>query len=225
MNVPDTVEFNGVTYKLLSGGRYYLSQSTTNEGRKHAKSLHVAIWEYYNGKTVPSDCCIHHIDGNTYNNDISNLECVNRKEHLSNHTKQKWQDAKYRERQTKILRDSEDSARAWHRSDEGRKWHSQHGKEVMANRSLVTLTCAFCGKEFQSIQPWAKYCSSKCYDKWRDRTQRITVTSKCIVCGTEFTTTKSKRSKTNPRFCSVSCRNKYAYAQRKRNNETIKETG
>lgn len=214
MSIPDTIDFNGVTYKLLSGGRYYLSQSTTNEGRRHAKSLHVAIWEYYNGQTVPPDCCIHHKDGNVYNNDISNLECVKRKDYLSNHTTKNWQNPNYKERQLKVLEKAQDLAKLWHKSAEGKAWHSQHGKEVMLNRKPVTLTCQFCGKEFQSIQPWAKYCSQSCFDKWRTRNQRVEVTGTCIVCGKEFTSTKPKRQKQTTRFCSKSCQNKFAYSQR-----------
>ena len=67
MDIKETIIFNGVEYRLLSGGRYYLSQSTTNDGRRHAKSLHVAIWEYYNKKPCPKGYEIHHIDGNCSN--------------------------------------------------------------------------------------------------------------------------------------------------------------
>ena len=216
MSVPNTIEFNGITYKLLSGGRYYLSQSTTNEGRRNAKSLHVAIWEYYNGKTVPPDCCIHHKDGNVFNNDVSNLECVKRKNHLSNHTKANWKNPEYRERQLKVLESAKELAKDWHSSEEGKEWHSKHGKEVMENRKPVTLICQYCGKEFQSVQPWAKYCSTQCWDKWRWKNQRLEFISTCIVCGKEFTKSISKRSKSNPRFCSKSCQNKFAYSQRGR---------
>lgn len=61
---PEEVVFNGVAYKLMGAKRYYLSQSRTDAGRKGAKGLHVAIWEFYNHKKVPSGYCIHHKDGN-----------------------------------------------------------------------------------------------------------------------------------------------------------------
>lgn len=54
INKPEEVIFNGVTYKLMGAKRYYLSQSKTNDGRKGAKGLHVAIWESYNHKNVPA---------------------------------------------------------------------------------------------------------------------------------------------------------------------------
>ena len=81
LGVPKIIEFNGVAYRLMGTGRYYLSQSNSNQGRKHPRGLHVAIWEFYNKKRVPKDYEIHHKDGNTFNNDISNLECISRIEH------------------------------------------------------------------------------------------------------------------------------------------------
>lgn len=43
LNKPEEVEFNGKIYRLMGAKRYYLSTSTKNEERKHAKGLHVAI--------------------------------------------------------------------------------------------------------------------------------------------------------------------------------------
>lgn len=80
-NPAEKVTFNGVTYRLMGSRKYYLSQSTTNEGRKAPKGLHVAIWEFFSGKTVPQGFHIHHKDGNTFNNEFSNLECLSRNEH------------------------------------------------------------------------------------------------------------------------------------------------
>ena len=88
MEIQKIITFNGIEYRLMGQGKYYLSQSKSNEGRKYAKGLHVAIWEYYNGKEVPKGYCIHHKDGNTLNNDISNLECIEIREHLSRHALQ-----------------------------------------------------------------------------------------------------------------------------------------
>lgn len=214
--IPKEIEFNGVTYRLMGSGRYYLSQSNSNEGRRHAKGLHVAIWEFYNGKEVPSDCCIHHIDGNPFNNDISNLECVTRKEHLAGHFKKNYENPEFREKRKAVLERMRENAKEWHKSEEGREWHRQHGKKVMDNRKPVKLKCQYCGKEFESIQPWAKYCSEKCGDAWRYHNRQEKYTGTCIVCGKEFTASKPKKRKEKTRFCSVSCKNKYAYQQRKR---------
>lgn len=122
---PYEVVFNGVKYRLLSHGKYYLSQSNTNKGRRNAKSLHVAIWEHYNEKPVPKGFNIHHKDGNTFNNDISNLECVNTKEHLSKHGKNNWQNKEFRENGIKQLNSIRDKAKEWHKSKAGLEWHQK----------------------------------------------------------------------------------------------------
>jgi hypothetical protein len=41
---------------------------------------HIAVWEGVHGKK-PKDLMIHHIDGDKSNNELSNLLCVDRKEH------------------------------------------------------------------------------------------------------------------------------------------------
>ena len=81
MDVPETVIFNGKEYKLMGTGKYYLSQARSNKERKNAKGLHVAIWEFYSGKTVPKGYIVHHKDGNPHNNNFENLECISRDEH------------------------------------------------------------------------------------------------------------------------------------------------
>ena len=63
-NPPDKVDFNGVWYCRMGGQRrYYLSQSKKNSGRRGAKGLHVAIWEYHSGQSVPAGHEIHHRNG------------------------------------------------------------------------------------------------------------------------------------------------------------------
>lgn len=50
---------------------------------------HYKIWERHHGMKVPTDKEIHHIDGNHYNNDPSNLMAVTIEEHLEIHRNQK----------------------------------------------------------------------------------------------------------------------------------------
>ena len=58
--------FNGKDYKLYKDERYF-SRGT--------KRLHTEVWKYYKGE-IPKGYDIHHIDNNTYNNEISNLNLV-----------------------------------------------------------------------------------------------------------------------------------------------------
>ena len=207
MEIPETVEFNGVTYRLMGAGRYYLSQSTSNEGRRHAKGLHVAVWEFYSGKTVPDGYEVHHKDGNYFNNDYSNLECMPRAEHrrITNYAT---------ERAKKHLDEIRPLASAWHRSEEGREWHREHGKKCMEERPLEEHTCTFCGKVFQSKIPYAKFCSHNCNVKYDYHNKSHTERRTCLICGSEFETQVGP-GRDGSNTCSKSCRSKLLW-QRKR---------
>jgi hypothetical protein len=58
---------------------------------KLAGNVHRKIWKKHNGD-IPKGYHIHHIDGNPYNNDISNLQCVSAEEHALIHASEwiKW---------------------------------------------------------------------------------------------------------------------------------------
>jgi ribosomal protein L37AE/L43A len=45
------------------------------------------LWEKLNGKTIPEDYHIHHLDNDKTNNDIKNLVCVSPEEHFEIHKK------------------------------------------------------------------------------------------------------------------------------------------
>lgn len=51
---------------------------------KNTGGIHRKIWENVNGK-IPKGHHIHHIDGNPYNNDLSNLMCVTAEQHSEIH--------------------------------------------------------------------------------------------------------------------------------------------
>ena len=177
MDVPEVIVFNGVEYRLMGGGRYYLSQSRTNEGRRHAKGLHVAVWEFYSGKTVPPGYEVHHKDGNPHNNDYSNLECLPMREHRAMFTA------------TDKVRAHLDAIRPlasdWHKSEEGRAWHSEHAKQQV--RPETECVCVLCGKTFTSrATTGAKFCSHNCEVKWAYQHKRKTQRCVCEWCGSEF---------------------------------------
>ena len=46
---------------------------------------HVKAWEDFMQTPVPEDCCIHHFDGNKQNNEITNLACMTKSEHMRWH--------------------------------------------------------------------------------------------------------------------------------------------
>jgi hypothetical protein len=58
---------------------------------------------------------------------------------------------------------AQEAAKAWHSSEEGRKWHEEHGKKTWANREWVECKCQECGRAFSSPYPSrAKYCDRSC---------------------------------------------------------------
>lgn len=186
--------------------RYYLSQSTRNSERIGAKGLHVAIWEAASGEEVPSGYDVHHRDRDTFNNDPSNLECLSAEEHRAIP-----RPLKDPEKQSQHLAEIRPLAAEWHRSDEGRAWHSEHGKEAMASRSQLDFICAGCGQSFQSIQAFARYCSNPCWQRHnysRIKSKKPTVDRVCIICNRPFVAVISFYPEKTAKTCSRSCRGK-----------------
>jgi len=67
----------------LAHDKYYhiISRKEGNNGKK----LHRLIYEDYHGVTLPTEIHVHHIDGDTTNNDIDNLEALHYSEHHRTH--------------------------------------------------------------------------------------------------------------------------------------------
>lgn len=220
MEIPKTVTFNGVEYRLMGKGKYYLSQSTTNEGRKGAKGLHVAIWEFYNGKEVPKGYEVHHKDGNPLNNDISNLECISRKQHFEKH-REELVAYSTSEKQLRHLERIRDLTKEWHGSEEGKEWHKNHYAESLGKIEPKEYTCECCGKKFMSRGAKVRFCCHNCEQKWRNANQSTYEMRKCVICGKEFEAkipygNKNRAAKT----CSRECRGKYKW-QRKKERESL----
>lgn len=57
------------------------------KGYKSKECLHRIIWMVANGCDIPEGYDIHHIDGNKLNNSIYNLELIEHKKHVSEHSK------------------------------------------------------------------------------------------------------------------------------------------
>ena len=169
MEIQEVIEFNGKKYKLMGGKkRYYLSQSTHNAERRVAKGLHVAIWEFYSGKTVPKGYVVHHKDHNPFNNDFSNLECISRKQHLALHKEDRDQWCNSEEGK-KHLVEIRELTKEWHHSEEGRKWHSEKSKRQF-EKIRKTKKCTQCGREFQTCGK-TEICH-RCYDANYQREKR-----------------------------------------------------
>lgn len=198
MEIPQSVMFNGTEYRLLGGGRYYLSQSTTNAGRRGAKGLHVAIWEFYSGQKVPEGYEVHHKDGNPFHNEFDNLECIPRALHrkITNYRT---------ERVKKHLDEVRGLAVDWHKSEEGREWHRKHAAESIGKREEKEYICIQCGKTFKAKNQNAKFCSHNCSVKYDYRKNEREEKRVCVCCGKKFTAIIHP-GKDGRRTCGTACR-------------------
>jgi hypothetical protein len=179
-------EFNGKKYYQYEG-RYFTS---------HNLKMHREVWKFYNGE-IPKGHHIHHIDGDVTNNDISNLQLMEASEHLRMEGKKRHKEnpewsKRFHEKGIQL-------AKEWHKSEEGRKWHSEHAKKQWENPSVFFHRCIQCDLLFESFKSiGAKFCSNNCKSANRrlsgvDNEKRI-----CIVCNIEFDANKySTRKKCN----------------------------
>lgn len=175
--------------------------------KKSNKFLHHYVWEKYKGKRRKG-YHIHHIDGNTSNNAIDNLEELSVKEHMQEHfsdERREWQ----REWAAKIRSLTKD----WHSSEEGRKWHSEHARNTRFGIFTFGICkCEVCGSEFTKRTTNQKFCSNKCKSQYRRNKGFDNVTRICEECGKEFIINKYSRTK----FCSRSCTNRYVWRNSRR---------
>lgn len=188
--ISNTVQkFNGESYYYC--GAYF---------QRKGKRLHRAVWEYHNGE-IPSGYHIHHKDEDRYNNDISNLELVYKSDHLSHHMSKEERKQASRESVKKAIA----AAPEWHRSEEGKKWHSKHLKEILGKREDRTYTCDFCGKEFITKNIYSdksnRFCSNNCKSAFRRASGVDNEERTCLVCGKPFVVNKYSKILTCSRDC------------------------
>ena len=146
---PLTQYFDGGLYRLSPHDSYC---------KRAGKYLHRAVWESAFGE-IPKHCHIHHRDGNNANNAIANLECAPKFEHLSSHAS---------EHPSKFTQKARDNASLWHKSDEGRLWHSRMAKRSQSwtKWERREKSCPVCNKTFMALIRKSGYpqiyCSPHC---------------------------------------------------------------
>lgn len=185
--------FNGVKFTRDDKTGYYLNSTMR-------KRMHVYVWEHFNGE-IPDGYDVHHKDHDKSNNDISNLELLERGEHRARHSAEITEDLRswYRKNMNEKARPA---AIEWHKSEEGRKWHKeQYEKMGGLLHKKVTKKCLNCGKEFTG-EPKDKYCSNACKSAYRRKAGKDLIPAKCAICGKDFMTNKFKPATT----CSSQCR-------------------
>ena len=183
-------EFNGKIYRLYKGERYF---------SRGCKRMHVAVWEFFNGK-VPKGFHIHHKDNNPHNNEVENLELLEGSFHISKHTKERIQTNKtwFNEFVSKGI----ESAKAWHSSPEGIQWHKEHAAKFnFGSKTFGQFNCKSCNTTFEKQNFDHQFCSNKCKSKHRRANGCDDVKKICPSCQKEYTVNKYSRGKT----CSLKC--------------------
>lgn len=150
--------FNGKNYWLDKSSGYYRNAQI----KPH--SLHRQVWIYHNGD-IPQGYVIDHIDRNRNNNQIENLRLTTQSENSKNVSEETTK--KRKENMDKIRLE----AIKWHKSDDGRRWHSEMAKKSYEKRKPIKKVCAFCGKEYYTTQyaKNARFCHQNCKMKARRR--------------------------------------------------------
>lgn len=151
-------------------GRYY----ARHKGLVAPRRLHVDVWEAHNGP-VPAGHHVHHIDQNRRNNAIDNLQLVDGKEHVRAHSSTE----KAKEHMRTIQQLGKEAAKAWHKSEEGSKWHKEHFDALMASKGI--LQCTECFSEFKPTNFRQKFCCTRCNNRakmraWRARQKEVNAT-------------------------------------------------
>lgn len=147
---PTIQEFDGTRYYLC--GKYF---------QRKGIRLHIKVWEYHSG-SVPVGCHVHHKDENRSHNDFDNLECLTIQAHLG-----------CRHGEASALRGKRSIAKAiaaagaWHRTDEGRAWHSTHFKQniLPTMERRIPAVCEECGNDYlvsAARVEQGKFCGPNC---------------------------------------------------------------
>jgi len=185
-------ETNGIVFTRDDNTGYYLNSTIR-------KRLHVYIYELINGKIFKGHE-VHHKDFDKSNNDIVNLICMTGKEHRRLHGKIKMSNPEFLK---KFQEKGMESAKEWHKSEDGHKWHKQHyifTKDAL--HKTDTFICENCGNEYTAeITGNNRFCSNKCKSSFRRKSGIDNESRICKHCGKTFTANKYSKTKA----CSKSC--------------------
>lgn len=197
-DIPKIVKYGGRTYRLQTSGRYYQDH---NRCSVTERLLHRKVWIDQFGP-IPEGYEVHHKDGDWTNNSIDNLECLCGSAHASLHMKERWANPLLRGAMLENIDKIRDLTKAWHASDEGRKWHSSNSKLSWEKRPILQLQCAACGSPFESKVASSKWCNVACWQRHHKDRKFQMETRNCVVCGKSFEAKKHTKNVT----CNLSCR-------------------
>ncbi|MBM6728322.1 HNH endonuclease signature motif containing protein [Limosilactobacillus ingluviei] len=189
---------DGYKFRKDDKSGYYLSTKKIGVSRKR---LHIYVWEKHHG-SIPKGMEINHIDENKDNNEISNLECLTRSQHLAYHKKHDYERMvpKWKKNLENFARPK---AAAWHKSKEGRASVSQSHTGLKYRKQYIKR-CINCGKVYRAAFNRSKFCSTTCQAAYRRKQGKDNIQRTCSICGKTFWTNKYSKKV----VCSKKCRSK-----------------
>lgn len=140
--------------KFFLYGKYFCSSDGKGE-----RYLHRAVWVAHNGP-IPDGWHVHHKDGDSLNNDISNLEAIDGCEHVRQHGLAAPH-LKSKERM-ELLNRIRPNSRKWLKDPKRREELSRTVIDAWNSKEKLNLSCQHCGGVFHSPQPKRRYCSYDC---------------------------------------------------------------
>jgi rubrerythrin len=198
-NDGNTAFYNGYKFRKDRKTGYFLSGSATDSG--HRERLHVYVWRVNKGE-IPKGFHVHHKDENKMNNELDNLQLLSPREHAKHHG-ENLSDERIEKAKKNLIDNAVPKSKEWHRSEEGHKWHIEHGIENAKKIESKEYICQFCGKTFIK-KPFGtnKFCSNNCKSAYRRKSGVDNEKRVCMGCGKTFIANKYSTAK----FCSVDCR-------------------
>ena len=185
----DIACIDGYSFRRDKKTGYYLSSKKIGKRRVR---LHVYVWTKANG-AVPKGFHVHHIDGNKYHNELSNLCIIEGREHVIEHAKH-FTEESIEKAKKNLIENAIPKAAEWHKSDEGRDWHKKHGVEAYAKRQEREYVCTYCGKRFKTTKIYAEgsnmFCSNNCKSTYRRKTGIDDIEKICECCGSKYIANK-----------------------------------
>ena len=209
MDAPTEVTLNGVTYKRNPSAQQRANRVYFSAPRGSGWGMyHRDLYESVHG-AIPAGWIVHHVDHDPLNNAIENLAAIDRKAHAAEHEGDHVWDAEHLDAIRPL-------ASEWHRSEEGRAWHQEHGRAVWENIEPVATgrRCDGCGKPIVTRMPGKdpRFCSRRCSRVVADAAHRYEIEVACPVCDQLFW---QSIYKVTPRTCSRRCGSTLAWRSRR----------
>jgi len=155
-------------HQIHYGRKFYLDKKTGYWISTDYPRIRAHVWVWINvNKDIKKGFHIHHLDGDKSNNSIDNLKEISAGDHTRLHcTEERKQMAR---EWCEIIRHL---TKEWHSSEEGHKWHVEHGKRCWENKKVITINCLMCFKEVETKTYHQKFCHQNCKAKYGRRANK-----------------------------------------------------